>query len=324
MAQDSVLEGALDLAREVAKEAATGDVGEHLGFYLEGDRLGTHRFATLNPGYVGWHWAVTLSRAPRSRTATVCEVELLPGKGALLAPEWVPWSERLRPGDVGPNDTLPFQADDGRLMQGYEQTGDDDADRMAVYELGLGRARVLSPEGRAAAFTRWYEGDQGPKAAAAKHANGQCSTCGFFLKLAGTGRTIFGVCANEWSPSDGSIVSVDHGCGAHSETDVRQRDPEWQQSEPIIDHTNIEVVTAYVPGTPVAAATADADQSAPAAQEPETPAADGAAEEESPAEEVPATGGAVEDAPVQSAPKRRAPAKRKPAAKKKPAEKSAD
>lgn len=246
MARDAVLEDATELAREVALSAAVGGVGEHLGFYLDGERIGTHRFAALHPGYVGWHWSVTLARAPRSRTATVCEVALIPGQGALLAPEWVPWSERLRPGDVGPNDTLPYQADDARLEQGYEQTGVEDEDRMAVYELGLGRARVLSPEGRAEAFTRWYEGEHGPKAAEAQNATAQCSTCGFMLKLAGTGRTVFGVCANEWSPSDGSIVSMDHGCGAHSETDVRRRAPEWQQSELLIDHNNIEVVSAYV------------------------------------------------------------------------------
>lgn len=242
MAQDTVLANAVELARDVAVEAAGGEVGEHLGFYLEGERLGTHIFASQDPGYVGWQWAVTLARVPRSRTATVCEVDLNPGKAALTAPPWVPWSERLQPGDVGPNDTLPFQADDARLMQGYEQTDDEEADRVAIYELGLGRPRVLSPEGRAEAFTRWYDGDHGPKAPAAKNAVKQCSTCGFFMKLSGTGRRMFGVCANEWSPSDGSVVSVDHGCGAHSESDVRQRDPEWQQSEPVIDHTNIEIV----------------------------------------------------------------------------------
>ena len=30
----------------------------------------------------------------------------------------------------------------------------------------------------------------------------------------------FGVCANALSPSDGRIVSLDHGCGAHSQTVV--------------------------------------------------------------------------------------------------------
>ena len=28
---------------------------------------------------------------------------------------------------------------------------------------------------------------------------------------------MFGVCANEYAPDDGRVVSVDHGCGAHSD-----------------------------------------------------------------------------------------------------------
>ena len=45
----------------------------------------------------------------------------------------------------------------------------------------------------------------------------RCATCGFFVGLGGPLRAVFGVCANEWSPSDGHVVSYDHGCGAHSE-----------------------------------------------------------------------------------------------------------
>lgn len=243
MSKDQVLESAVDFARSVAQETAGREVGDYLGFDLEGERIGTHYFAALEPGYVGWRWAVVLARAPRSRTATVCEVEMVPGDGALLAPAWVPWAERLRPGDLGDHDVLPYRADDPRLMQGYEATGEEDADRLAIWELGLGRARVLSADGRGEAFTRWYQGDNGPKAASAKDAKAQCSTCGFFMKLAGSGRTVFGVCANEWSPSDGKIVSVDHGCGAHSETDAPQPGGEWAQSEPVVDERTLEVVS---------------------------------------------------------------------------------
>lgn len=242
MADDQTLAGAVALARDAADGAAGSSVGEHLGFYLEGDRVGTHMFEALDAGYRGWHWAVTLARAPRSRTATVCEVEMVPGKGALLAPPWLPWAERLQPGDLGPADELPYQEDDPRLDQGYEQTDDEEADRLAIVELGLGRARVLSAQGRAAAFTRWYDGENGPNAAAAKAAKAQCSTCGFFLKIAGAGRRIFGVCANEWSPSDGRVVSVDHGCGAHSETDAPKPRGEWRQSAPVMDEKDLEVV----------------------------------------------------------------------------------
>lgn len=237
-----MLAGAVDLARRAAEEVAlAGQVGEHQGVVLEGERLLTHLFASLVPGYQGWHWAVTVARPPRGRVATVCEVQLLPGAGALLAPQWVPWAERLRPGDVGPHDVLPYTADDERLEQGYEATGED-ADELAIYELGLGRARVLSAEGRDQALTRWYGGDHGPYAPAAKAAAAQCSTCGFFMKLAGSPRTVFGVCGNEWSPDDGRVVSVDHGCGAHSETHAPAPQALWDPSTPVINERDLEVL----------------------------------------------------------------------------------
>ena len=52
------------------------------------------------PGYRGWFWFATLSRAPRSKVATICEVGLLPGDDALIAPDWVPWADRVRPEDL--------------------------------------------------------------------------------------------------------------------------------------------------------------------------------------------------------------------------------
>jgi hypothetical protein len=42
-------------------------------------------------------------------------------------------------------------------------------------------------------------------------------TCGFVVRLGGLLGQAFGVCANESSPSDGHVVTMDHGCGAHSE-----------------------------------------------------------------------------------------------------------
>ena len=240
--KEQVLTGAVAIARTAAEELALpGQVGEHQGAVVEAERLVTHRFECLTPGYVGWHWAVTVARPPRGRTATVCEVGLLPGEDALLAPEWVPWSQRLQPGDVGATDTLPYRPEDPRLEPGYEATGED-ADELAIHELGLGRPRVLSAEGRSAAMTRWYEGDHGPYAPTAKAAKAPCSTCGFFLKMAGSPRTVFGVCANEWSPDDGRVVSMDHGCGSHSETDVPAAPSEWNPPQPVIDEMDLEVV----------------------------------------------------------------------------------
>src|SRR5206468_12931732 len=126
----------------------------HVGIEVDEERLVTHLFHTLDPAYRGWRWAVTLARAPVSTEPTVEEVVLLPGEDALLAPAWVPWSERLRPGDLGVGDLLPTRADDPRLAPAFLSTDDDD-EREVVFELGLGRARVLSIDGRTDAVERW-------------------------------------------------------------------------------------------------------------------------------------------------------------------------
>src|SRR5690625_4243323 len=135
--QDPALSGAVDRAREAAIEQGGDDVGEYLGFVLEDTRLGTHYFECTNPGYVGWMWAVTVARIPRSRNATVCESALLPGPDALLAKEWVPWSERLEPEDVRPTDRLPYVSEVPRLEPGYTPPCDAGDDLLAIVELGL-------------------------------------------------------------------------------------------------------------------------------------------------------------------------------------------
>jgi hypothetical protein len=240
---DAVLLGAVDLARAAAEEVAESpsDVGEHLGAVADGERLMSHRFAAAMAGYRGWHWTVTLARVPRGRSATVCEVELLPGDDAILAPEWVPWSERLRPGDLGAGDTLPYRADDPRLEPGWTELGDEEIDDVAR-ELALTRARVLSPAGRDAAAERWYRGSQGPTSRIAVESAAECMTCAFLVPLQGPLGQLFGVCANEWSPDDGKVVSLDHGCGAHSETDVERPASEWPVDAPLIDDLVVDPV----------------------------------------------------------------------------------
>ncbi|MEW2356307.1 DUF3027 domain-containing protein [Spirillospora sp. NPDC029432] len=228
------------MARDAAEETARpAPVGEHLGLRAEGDRLVTHYFECLDPGYRGWRWAVTVARAARAKNVTVDECVLLPGDEALLAPEWVPWLERLRPGDLGPGDLLPTPSDDVRLAPGYTQV-DDSTDREAEWELGLGRPRVLSREGRDEAAARWYEGIAGPRAPIATAAPAQCSTCGFFWLLAGELRQVFGVCANEYAPDDGRVVSADHGCGAHSEAVVIP--PASEHGPPVLDELDFDIV----------------------------------------------------------------------------------
>ncbi|MDQ0749346.1 hypothetical protein QF034_003577 [Streptomyces africanus] len=266
---DRLCAEAVDLARAAAEEAAApGIVGEHVELVSEGDRVVTHFFECKELGYRGWRWAVTVARASRAKIVTVDEAVLLPGPDAVLAPEWVPWSERLRPGDMGPGDLLPTDAEDLRLEPGW--TGEDEpppnsvvSDEMAALaeaedaevtagplavpargsiaavaeELGVRRARVLSRYGLHIAADRWEEAF-GPKTPMAQAAPAACVSCGFLLRIGGSLGQAFGVCANEFSPADGRVVSLSYGCGGHSEAAVMPKPP--QPAPPVIDETRVD------------------------------------------------------------------------------------
>jgi len=287
----------------------------------DGDRVVTHLFRSLDPAYRGWCWAITVARASRSKHVTVSESLLLPGSEAILAPDWVPWRERLRPGDLGPGDLLPAAPDDARLVpmatldgddgltdwgesswavpgaelaglaaadddqdQDQDQDGDtlpadiaDDAgpadggpvdsgnadsagssDRAAARLAAQSRAsavpdtvplraRVLSSIGRDDTALRWYTSEHGPKTPLAHAAPGLCASCGFYVRLAGPLGQVFGVCANAYAPDDGRVVSVDHGCGAHSEAVFA---PSAEQPlRPVIDELGYDLVD--MPGVSV-------------------------------------------------------------------------
>ncbi|MYV57647.1 DUF3027 domain-containing protein [Streptomyces sp. SID3212] len=287
---DRLCAEAVDLARSAAEEAAfPGVVGEHVTAVADGDRVVTHFFECKEPGYRGWRWAVTVTRASRAKLVTLDETVLLPGPDSLLAPEWVPWSERLRPGDMGPGDLLPTEAEDLRLEPGYnaeesappnsvvasgvtpqnladlveaEAPGASDAldapdaseaseaewspessagapsgtargtIAAVAEELGMRRARVLSRYGLHLAADRWDE-SFGAKTPMAQAAPAPCVSCGFLLPLAGSLRQAFGVCANEFSPADGHVVSLAYGCGGHSEAAVMP--PPLRPLPPVMD-----------------------------------------------------------------------------------------
>ncbi|WP_424937400.1 MULTISPECIES: DUF3027 domain-containing protein [Bacteria] len=92
---DQRLLDARDLALAALHEitpAAT--IGPAAGYLVEEDGTVSLRFENRLPGYPGWYWTVTVARVD-DEEPTVLEAELLPGDGALLAPEWVPWAERL-------------------------------------------------------------------------------------------------------------------------------------------------------------------------------------------------------------------------------------
>jgi hypothetical protein len=277
---DEACAQAVDLARAAAEElAGRGNVGPHTEALAEGDRVVTHMFACLEPAYTGWQWAITVSRASRAKSVTVSESVLLPGPGSLLAPEWVPWSSRVRPGDLGVGGLLPAGSDDERLVPVVTLEGDDgvlDWDDSAEWDTGpelaaaiglsespglaeqagtgtgtevrVGRARTLSAIGRDETALRWYSSDHGPGTPLASAAPGPCVTCGFLVRLGGPLGRVFGVCANEFAPDDGQVVSLDHGCGGHS--DAVTPVGSYGVPIPVIDEIGFDLVDA--PGVSIA------------------------------------------------------------------------
>ncbi|WP_285687139.1 DUF3027 domain-containing protein [Actinoplanes sp. NBRC 103695] len=245
---DQVCADAVGVARGAITEVDADDIGDHLDVIAEGDRVVTHLFESHLAGYRGWRWAVTVTRVPRSRHVTVCETVLLPGPDALLAPGWLPWNERLRAGDLGVGDLMPTAPDDERLAQGYVLS-DDPAVEEVSWELGLGRSRVMSQEGRMETAQRWYEGESGPEAAISTAAprNARCGTCGFYMPLAGSMRGMFGVCGNLFAPDDARAVSADHGCGAHSETMLGNAEVPVEELPTIYDDSEVEAVAVSRP-----------------------------------------------------------------------------
>lgn len=222
---DPALAGAVDIAAAAAVEDAGPDlVGPHVDMRAEDDASVTHLFEARVPGYHGWRWAVTVAHAGPDTPVTVSEVVLLPGPRALVAPDWVPWRQRVKAGDLGVGDLLPTAPGDPRLAPAYLACDDPAVEEVAT-EVGLGRVRVMSRYGRLEAALRWQTGDFGARSDMALRAPEHCGTCGFYLPLAGSLRAAFGVCGNEISPADGHVVHVEYGCGAHSEAEYDTSSP---------------------------------------------------------------------------------------------------
>jgi len=212
----AILGAAEEQARQAVVEFSGDTVGDYLGVEFEDEAAATHRFLATMAGYQGWQWAVVVAAAPGVGRVTVSEVVLVPGPTALLAPQWLPWEERVRPGDLGAGDLLAPLTDDPRLVPGYVATGDPAIDEVA-FDIGFGRRRVLSAYGRDDAAQRWHDGDHGPGSSMARATKRTCRDCGFMAPLAGALGVMFGVCCNAMS-ADGQVVDFAYGCGAHSDT----------------------------------------------------------------------------------------------------------
>ena len=166
---------------------------------------------------------------------------LIPGPDAITAPEWVPYRERIKPGDLSPGDLLPVADDDPRLVPTYS-FGDDPLDTDArprsatvAKDLGLGRIRTLSPEGHELAAQRWYDGRRRPRRAARPVGSRALLDLRLPVRLNGSLAETFGVCANGDANDDGRVVSLGHGCGAHSEVRLAKRHEPIPLPDPVVD-----------------------------------------------------------------------------------------
>lgn len=289
------------IARAVAVAVADeeGQVGDFVEAVDLEDGVTDFRFEARVRGYEGWQWSVTMYHDVELDHWTVNESSLVPTDEALRPPKWIPWKDRLEPGDLAVTDSIGTDPDDPRMEDGFRKTGKDvsedaDADNgmsdgmpddvrasdqetapgvkeddgtvqetgtenhdeadvrsetsdedidEAVEEFDLSRRHVMTPLGRSQTAKRWYEGPHGPKSLSTKTADGNpCSTCGFFIPLKGELNLLFGVCANKWSPDDGRVVSVDHGCGEHSEIAPPEPSHLWVQSKPAFDDMHIDII----------------------------------------------------------------------------------
>lgn len=119
---DPVLLAAVDVARAALLEITPAStVGGVVGHTTHDEHVLSLHFASLMPGYPDWHWTATLSRIDGDSAPNVLETELLPGEGAVLAPEWTPWSDRLE-------DYKLAQEHAAALADGEEDDLDDEDD----------------------------------------------------------------------------------------------------------------------------------------------------------------------------------------------------
>jgi hypothetical protein len=122
-----------ELARDALLEitpAAT--VGDYVGTTDEGDGIVSLLFASAMPGYPDWKWTVSIAHVD-GEEPTVMEAELMPAEGALLAPDWVPWSDRLADykaaqENAGSPESSDDESDDDDDDDDDDESDDDDSD----------------------------------------------------------------------------------------------------------------------------------------------------------------------------------------------------
>ena len=125
-----------------------GQVGDFVEAIDLGDNVTDFRFESRVRGYEGWQWSVTLYHDVELDHWTVNESSLVPTDKALRPPKWIPWKDRLEPGDLAVTDSIGTDPDDPRMEEGFRktqdaETSDDTDDKPSVAdETEIGRAHV--------------------------------------------------------------------------------------------------------------------------------------------------------------------------------------
>jgi hypothetical protein len=123
---DQALLDSVALARRALLDVTPAEtVGSVAGHLVEDEHVLTLLFAADLPGYPGWHWSVTIARVDDGEP-TVLETELMPGETALLAPEWVPWSERMADYRAAQEAAAAAGAGEGEAGDEEDLGGEDD------------------------------------------------------------------------------------------------------------------------------------------------------------------------------------------------------
>ena len=86
----------LELAQSALADFSDGSFGDLVSEQEAEKGIFEFRFSCTKRAYTDWHWVVTLTQPDGRKPATVSEITLMAGPDALLAPQWIPWAERLK------------------------------------------------------------------------------------------------------------------------------------------------------------------------------------------------------------------------------------
>ena len=120
-------------AELVARNAALAEaefatqVGDFVSVdYDDENRVATYLFAADIAGYRGWRWCVTVAKVDDEAAPTICDLVVIPGPDSLLAPDHVPYMDRILPEDIQPGVIVPSVLEDTRLVPGVNALAHDE------------------------------------------------------------------------------------------------------------------------------------------------------------------------------------------------------